>query len=51
MQLEASKLYEVALEQCMILQQQVIELKALYIQVNEELEELKLKSEEQQGEC
>ena len=51
MQLDASKLYSVALEQCMILQQQVIELRALYNQVNEELEKLKvekqLKVEEQ----
>ena len=37
MQLEASKLYNVALEQCMILQQQVIELRALYNQAKEEL--------------
>ena len=34
MELDASKLYNVALEQCMMLQQQVIELKALYIIVN-----------------
>lgn len=41
MQLEASKLYNVALEQCMILQQQVIELKALYLETKEELDKLK----------
>ena len=45
MQLEASKLYNVALEQCMILQQQVIELRTLYLQAKEELEELKLKEQ------
>lgn len=41
MQLEASKLYEIALEQCMILQQQVIELKALYLDAKEKLDTLK----------
>ena len=45
MQLEASKLYNVALEQCIILQQQVIELRALYMQTKEELEELKSKEQ------
>lgn len=43
MQLEAAKLYEVALEQCILLQQQVIELKALYTVAKEELDELKSK--------
>ena len=41
MQLEASKLYNVALEQFMVLQQQVIELRALYLQAKEELDRLK----------
>lgn len=41
MELDASKLYKMALEQTMILQQQVIELKALYVQAKEELEQLK----------
>ena len=41
MELDAGKLYNVALEQCMMLQQQVIELKALYVQAKEELEQLK----------
>ena len=41
MQLEASNLYNVALEQCMILQKQVIELKTLYIEAKTELDELK----------
>lgn len=41
MELDAKILYKTALEQCMILQQQVIELRALYNQVNEELEKLK----------
>ena len=41
MEVDASKLYSVSLEQCMILQQQVIELKALYLQTKEELEKLK----------
>lgn len=41
MELDASKLYQVALDQTMILQQQVIELKALYVQAKEELEQLK----------
>ena len=44
MELDASKLYNVALEQCMILQQQVIELKALYIDTKEELDRLKSES-------
>lgn len=44
MELDAGRLYNVALEQCMLLQQQVIELKALYLDAKEELE--KLKSEE-----
>ena len=44
MELDASKLYQVALEQCMLLQQQVIELKALYIDVKEELDKLKSES-------
>lgn len=47
MQLEASKLYNVALEQCMILQQQVIELRALYNQASEELEKIKSKEQEE----
>ena len=37
MEIDAIKLYNVALEQCMILQQQVIELRALYLQAKEEL--------------
>ena len=41
MELDASKLYQVALEQCMMLQQQVIELKALYLDAKEELDRLK----------
>ena len=41
MQLDASSLYNVALEQCMILQKQVIELKALYIESQTKLNELK----------
>lgn len=41
MELDASKLYQVALEQCMMLQQQVIELKALYLDSKEELDKLK----------
>lgn len=44
MELDASKLYNVALEQCMMLQQQVIELKALYLDVKEELDKLKSES-------
>ena len=44
MELDASKLYNVALEQCMMLQQQVIELKALYLDVKEELDKLKLET-------
>lgn len=46
MELDASKLYNVALEQCMMLQQQVIELKALYLETKEELEKLKLETVE-----
>ena len=41
MELNAETLYNVALEQCMILQKQVIELKSLYIELSKELEELK----------
>lgn len=44
MELEASKLYQVALEQCMMLQQQIIELKALYLDTKEELDKLKSES-------
>lgn len=44
MELEASKLYQVALEQCLVLQQQVIELKALYLETKEELDKLKSES-------
>lgn len=44
MELDASKLYQVALEQCMMLQQQVIELKALYLDTKEELDRLKSES-------
>lgn len=44
MELEASKLYQVTLEQCMILQQQVIELKALYVTTKEELDKIKTKT-------
>lgn len=44
MELEASKLYQVALEQCLVLQQQVIELKALYLETKEELDKLKLET-------
>lgn len=44
MELDASKLYQVALEQCMVLQQQVIELKALYLDTKEELDKLKSES-------
>lgn len=44
MELDAKILYKTALEQSMVLQQQVIELKALYLQAKEELD--KLKSEE-----
>lgn len=45
MELEASKLYQVALEQCLVLQQQVIELKALYLETKEELDKLKLEQQ------
>lgn len=41
MELDSTKLYQVALDQCIMLQQQVIELKALYLDVKEELEKLK----------
>ena len=41
MEIDAKKLYEVALEQCMILQQQVIELKTLYMSTKEELDKIK----------
>lgn len=44
MELEAKKLYEVTLEQCMILQQQLIELKTLYIVTKEELDKIKAKT-------
>ena len=44
MELDASRLYNVALEQCMMLQQQVIELKALYLETKEELDKLKLET-------
>ena len=44
MELDASKLYQVALEQCMMLQQQIIELKALYLDTKEELDKLKSES-------
>ena len=44
MELDASKLYQVALEQCMMLQQQIIELKALYLDAKEELDKLKSES-------
>lgn len=50
MQLEASKLYNVALEQCMVLQQQVIELRALYMMTKEELDEMKSKAIEEDKE-
>ena len=46
MELDASKLYNVALEQCMMLQEQVIELKALYLETKEELDKLKLETVE-----
>lgn len=46
MELDASRLYNVALEQCMILQQQVIELKALYLETKKELDKLKLETVE-----
>ena len=41
MELDSTKLYKVALEQCMLLQQEVIELRALYTQTKEELDRLK----------
>ena len=41
MELDSTKLYQVALDQCIMLQQQVIELKALYLDVKEELDRLK----------
>ena len=41
MELDAKILYKMALDQCMVLQQQVIELKALYLQASEEIERLK----------
>ena len=44
MELDASKLYNVALEQCLVLQQQVIELRALYLETKEELDKLKLET-------
>ena len=44
MELDASRLYNVALEQCLMLQQQVIELKALYLETKEELDKLKLET-------
>lgn len=44
MELDASRLYSVALEQCLVLQQQVIELRALYLETKEELDKLKSES-------
>ena len=41
MELDATKLYQVSLEQCMILQQQMIEFKTLYLIEKEENEKLK----------
>ena len=41
MELDSTKLYQVALDQCIMLQQQVIELKALYLDAKEELDRLK----------
>lgn len=41
MEIDAIKLYNVALEQCMILQQQMIEFKTLYLIEKEENEKLK----------
>ena len=41
MELDSTKLYQVALDQCIMLQQQVIELKALYLDTKEELDRLK----------
>lgn len=41
MEIDASKLYNVSLEQCMMLQQQIIELKTLYLIEKEENEKLK----------
>ena len=46
MELDASRLYSVALEQCLVLQQQVIELRALYLETKEELDKLKLETVE-----
>ena len=43
MEIDAGKLYNVALEQCLMLQQQVIELKTLYLETKEELDKLKSK--------
>ena len=44
MELDASRLYSVALEQCLVLQQQVIELRALYLETKKELDKLKLET-------
>jgi len=41
MELDIEMLYKVALEQCMLLQQQVIELRALYLTTKEELDKIK----------
>lgn len=41
MEIDAIKLYNAALEQCMILQQQMIEFKTLYLIEKEENEKLK----------
>ena len=46
MELDASRLYSVSLEQCLVLQQQVIELRALYLETKEELDKLKLETVE-----
>lgn len=46
MELDASRLYNVALDQCLMLQQQVIELKSLYLETKEELDKLKLETVE-----
>lgn len=48
MEIDASKLYNVALEQCMMLQQQIIELKTLYLIEKEENEKLKAILEQSQ---
>ena len=45
MEVDSSILYKVALEQCLMLQQQVIELKALYLETKSELDELKQTTE------